>query len=507
MPATSSNAGPLRPAQQPQISLRDLRLGVLSSDEGVQIRGMTMDSRFVRPGDLYVALPGTRTHGARFAAAAIEAGAVAVLTDHAGRELLPPLPVPVVVTADPRVTMAAVAAQVFGYPTAGLVTYGITGTNGKTTTMAIVEAALRAAGTHTGTIGTMGFQLDGQKLGGTRTTVTTPESVDLQALFAVFAESGAEHVAMEVSSHALALHRVDHVQFDVVGFTNLGRDHLDFHHTLEEYFSAKARLFRGGFSQHAVITTDDDAGRRLVAIAQAAGVRVATASTVDPSADYFVAADGRPDGGWQLHLRTPTGTYDTPFALPGRHNVANAVLAAGLVETAGVRLADCLQGFAGVQVPGRMQRVQLSEPAPAVYVDFAHTPQAVAATLGAFTERTGRLIAVLGCGGDRDRAKREPMGRAAADLADVVVVTDDNPRTESPSAIRAQVLAGARQGPAQVHDGGPRGAAIRQALQLAGPTDIVAVLGKGHEQGQEINGEMVPFDDVTEVTTAWQETR
>lgn len=471
------------------------------------IRGITLDSRTVRPGDLYVALPGTHTHGARFAAAAIKAGAVAVLTDHAGQEFMPDVTVPVAISADPRRDMADVAARLFAHPTAQLMTYGITGTNGKTTTVAIVEAALRAAGKAVGTIGTMGFRLNGNELGGARTTVTTPESVDLQALFAVFAEAGAEQVAMEVSSHALALHRVAHVQFDVVGFTNLGRDHLDFHGTVEEYFAAKAELFTTRFTDRAVVTIDDEAGQRLVSLAQKAGVTVLTASTQDTGADYYAQAHPLRDGGWDLQVRTPTGSYPARLALPGRHNVANAVLAAGLLEVAGENLSACLPGFASVQVPGRMQRVSLPESAPAVYVDFAHTPQAVAATLEAFTEREGRLIAVLGCGGDRDMAKREPMGRAAAELADVVVVTDDNPRTESPAAIRQQVLAGAQQGRAEVHDGGSRGTAIRQALRLAQPADIVAILGKGHEQGQEINGEIVPFDDVTEVTTAWQELR
>ncbi|MGJ3507325.1 UDP-N-acetylmuramoyl-L-alanyl-D-glutamate--2,6-diaminopimelate ligase [Enemella sp. A6] len=469
------------------------------------VQGINLDSRFVTPGDLYVALPGTRTHGARFGAQAVEAGAVAVLTDTAGAGMLTEVDVPVLTTDDPRAAMAKVAAVLFDRPTEKLDLFGVTGTNGKTTTVAILDAALQAAGRHSATIGTMGFTVDGRQLGGSRTTVTTPESIDLQALFAVMQEAGAQDVAMEVSSHALALHRVDEVRFEVAGFTNLGRDHLDFHHTMAEYAAAKARLFTPEFTRQAVITIDDDGGADMAHRARTAGLDVRTASLTDPGADYRADARVLDDGRWQLRVHTPAGSHDCELALPGRHNVANALLAVAMLDLAGRDLEACLPGLARVQVPGRMQRVALTDPAPAVYVDFAHTPQAVGATLDAFGERSGRLITVLGCGGDRDREKREPMGRIAAERSEIVVVTDDNPRSEPPESIRAQVLAGARQGSARVLDGGDRAGAIREALRLAEPGDIVAVLGKGHEQGQDIKGEIVPFDDVTEVTTAWQE--
>ena len=484
--------------------MTDLGLG---ADDPVTVHGINLDSRFVGPGDLYVALPGTRTHGARFAAQAVAAGAVAVLTDADGAAHLTDVGVPVLVADDPRATMARVAAELFGRPTERLNLFGVTGTNGKTTTVAILDAALRAAGRHGATIGTMGFTVDGRQLGGRRTTVTTPESIDLQALFAVMAEDGAQDVAMEVSSHALALHRVDRVRFEVAGFTNLGRDHLDFHHTMAEYAAAKARLFTPDFTGRAVITIDDDGGTDLAERARAAGLTVHTASLRDPGADYRADARVLTDGRWELVVHTPTGSHTCELALPGRHNVANALLAAAMLDVAGRDLTACLPGLARVRVPGRMQRVDLPEPAPAVYVDFAHTPQAVGATLAAFAERPGRLITVLGCGGDRDREKREPMGRVAAELSEVVVVTDDNPRSEPPESIRARVLAGAAGGSARVIDGGERAGAIRRALALAEPRDIVAVLGKGHEQGQEIDGEIVPFDDVAEVATAWQELR
>lgn len=472
----------------------------------VGVTGVTLDSRRVAPGDLYLALPGATTHGARFAAAAVAQGAAAVLTDPAGAALCGDVGVPVVVVADPRAAMAGLAVAVYGAPAEGLTMFALTGTNGKTSTVFLLEAALAAVGEHVGTIGTIGFRLDGAALPSSRTTVTTPEAPDLQALLALMRERGATAVAMEVSSHALALDRVAGIRFDVAGFTHLGRDHLDFHGDQESYFQAKARLFTGGRSRTCVINVDDDAGRRLADLVAAEGTSRLLTCSAERDADYRVR-DWHTDetGRSQAELVTPGGSHQFTVGMLGEFNVRNALTAAAMVDAAGLPLARALAGLATAAVPGRMQRVELGEGAPRVVVDFAHTPEAVAAALGALP--AGPRIAVLGCGGDRDAAKRGPMGAVAARLADTVVVTDDNPRTERPEDIRAAVLAGARaeatSSGATVLDGGERRAAIRTALARADETSWVAILGKGHETGQDIGGVITPFDDVTVARDEW----
>ena len=468
----------------------------------VTVTGVSLDSRSVRPGDLYVAVPGQATHGARFAGQAIGNGAVAVVTDAAGADLLPDAAVPVIVVPDPRAEMARLAADVYGRPGERLSMFGVTGTTGKTSTTFLLTAALTAAGHTVGTIGTIGFTLAGRQLASPRTTVTTPESPDLQALLGLIAEEGADAVAMEVSSHALALHRVDGLVFDVAAFTNLGRDHLDFHSDQEQYFQAKATLFRGGHCRAAVVNIDDEYGRRLAAeVAADPAVRLVTTGRT-AEADYHpIASEPGPDGRTHVRLATPTGEVAFTLGLLGDFNVRNATTATAILDLAGVDLGAAVVGFADAFGPGRMQRVDLGPGAPGAVVDFAHTPESVAAALAALPQ--GRRIAVLGCGGDRDHAKRGPMGAAAAQGADVVVVTDDNPRSEEPAAIRAAVLAGARDAAARsgadVIDGGERSEAIGLALRLAGAGAWVAVLGKGHEAGQQLADRTVAFDDVETV--------
>lgn len=491
----------LRPSGTPGTLLS----AVLPGAADVPVRGVSLDSRGVRPGDLYVALPGLSTHGARFAGQAAASGAAAVLTDTDGADLLTGLGIPVVVVPDPRTEMARVAAEVYGRPGERMALYGVTGTAGKTSTTFLIAAGLAAAGQQVGTIGTIGFALGGEQLASSRTTVTTPESPDLQALLAYLAEHGADAIAMEVSSHALALHRVDELVFDVAGFTNLGRDHLDFHRDQEDYFQAKASLFRDGRCRSAVVNIDDEYGRRLADELRGGPVRLVTTGAVG---DYRpLASELAADGTSSVRLATPAGERAFRMGLLGGFNLRNAATAVAMLEAGGVDLDQALPGLAGAFVPGRMQRVDLGAGAPGVVVDFAHTPEAVAAALDALPP--GRRIAVLGCGGDRDQAKRAPMGVAAATGASVVVVTDDNPRSEAPEAIRAAVLAGARQASAdsgaRVIDGGERADAIRLALDLAGPGDWVAVLGKGHETGQQLADRSVPFDDVVVVRKMWAE--
>jgi UDP-N-acetylmuramoyl-L-alanyl-D-glutamate--2,6-diaminopimelate ligase len=495
----------LRPDHVVPVSLASL----IPQAPSLPISGISLDSRNIAPGDLYVALAGASTHGARFAAQAIANGAVAVLTDATGAELADGLPAAILVSNNPRAEMARLAAEIYHRPGEALALLGVTGTTGKTSTTFLLAAGLAASGHHVGTIGTLGFRLDGLPLASSRTTVTTPEAPDLQALLAYLLERGADAVAMEVSSHALALSRTDELIFDVAGFTNLGRDHLDFHADQEDYFQAKARLFRDGRSRAAVINIDDSFGQRLASEMVSRGLRCVTTGS-GREADYrVVSAQELPGGGSRLRLATPNGPREFDLGMLGDFNQRNAVTAAAMLELAGVDLDTALSGLATASVPGRMQLVDLGPAGPGVVVDFAHTPESVAAALAALPP--GRRLVVLGCGGDRDQAKREPMGAAAASGAAVVVVTDDNPRSEDPAAIRARVLAGARRAAsdsgATVIDGGSRGEAIGLALSLAGPGDWVAVLGKGHETGQQLADRTIPFDDLTAVAQEWAKLR
>jgi UDP-N-acetylmuramoyl-L-alanyl-D-glutamate--2,6-diaminopimelate ligase len=474
------------------------------SEPDVAVTGVTLDSRAVQPGDLYAALPGARVHGAAFAADVVGRGAVAVLTDPDGAALMAQagVAVPVVVVPQPREVLGSVAALVHGHPSEQLRMVGITGTNGKTTTAYLVDSAWRALGHVTGLIGTVETRVADERVKSVR---TTPESPDLHALLAVMRERGVDTCTMEVSSHALELHRVDPVVYDVAAFTNLSQDHLDFHGTMEQYYAAKAGLFTPLRARRGIVCVDDEWGRRLAAEAT---VPVDTVtSRADVEADWRVeplsAADPQFDlvcGERRLPLRS---------ALPGDFNRVNTAVAALVLAASGVADDDIVRAVrAEPHVPGRMERVVVdAADAPLAVVDFAHTADAVCAALRALRRQTkGSLIAVLGAGGDRDPGKRAAMGAAAATCADVVVVTDDNPRSEDPAAIRAEVLAGARSAAGatatELREVGGRAAAIRVAVGLAGPDDTVAVLGKGHETGQEVHGTVHPFDDREELHAA-----
>lgn len=499
----------LRPVGMPAREIGELCAGldvqITPQAAGARVSDIELDSRAAGPGSLYVGLPGTRTHGAHFAGQAVSGGAVAVLTDRQGAGLVGDQGLPLVVAADPRHAMAVIAARLFGRPADRMLMLGITGTNGKTTTAFLVEAALAAAGHRVGTIGTIGFRLDGSALPSSRTTITTPESSDLHALFAVMLQGGADAVVMEASSVALAQKRVDGLCFDVAAFTNLGRDHLDFHKTQEAYFEAKALMFTATMCRQAVINTDDPWGQILAQRAEWAGQPPFASTGFDPDRNYRVRSFAPTrSGGEHIELDAAGRALSFDIALPGRYNVANAATCVAILDRAGVDLDAALPGLARAQVPGRMQSVDLGPGSPRVYVDFAHTPQAVESALSALH---GRTIVVLGAGGDRDKAKRGPMGRVAAEHADVVVVTDDNPRGEEPAAIRAELLRGAQGHPGvEVLDGGDRRHAIALALSIAGPDDALAVLGKGHETTQEIDGVRHPFDDVAVITQLWNQT-
>jgi UDP-N-acetylmuramoyl-L-alanyl-D-glutamate--2,6-diaminopimelate ligase len=473
------------------------------------VTGVTLDSRRVRPGDLYAALPGFTTHGARFAAQAEAAGAAAILTDPAGAALVHESggTLPVLVVDDPRGVLGAVSASTYGEPARALETTGVTGTNGKTTVSYLLDAALRGAGRTTGVIGTVATHIGDEVLPSTR---TTPEAPDLHALLAVMRERGVSAVTMEVSSHALELGRVDGVRFDLAVFTNLTRDHLDFHGDMESYFAAKAELFSPERAAAALVCVDDAWGVRLSHVARERGVPTRTYS-LEGAADWSAhnLALGRRVG-TQFVVRGPGGLeVGAAVGLPGRHNVANALAAIAAAVHHGVAADVAARAVADCPgVPGRMEQVEAGQPFLAI-VDYAHTPDAVARAIAATREvAAGRVITVLGCGGDRDRDKRSTMGEVAAADSDILVITDDNPRSESALAIREAIMEGARRVDrrrrAQVLVEADRARAIGIAAGMADPDDVVLVLGKGHEQGQEAGGVITPFDDRVELRRAME---
>lgn len=492
---------PLRPSSVAPLTLRELLSAIASvdapalalahGDAGTQISGASSSSGSVVPGDLFAALPGAHAHGAAHLPQALAHGAAAVLTDAAGAASPDATRRPLVLTDDPRAAIGPLADAIYGRPSAAMPVAGITGTAGKTTTSFLVRAGLAGLGRSTGVVGTIGTFLGAEEL---HSTLTTPEAADLHALLAVLRERGADSVIMEVSSHALALSRVAGVRFAVAAFTNLSNDHLDFHHDMEHYFAAKARLFDGRAARQ-VVCVDDEWGRRL------ARPGVITVST-DPSAGAdWTAQDvtvGR-DGATAFRVAAPGGSFDAGCRIPGAYNVANALLALAVIDSLGADARAAAPHVAQAQVPGRMERIEVGQEFLAI-VDYSHKPAALEGALAALRPLTpGRLILVVGCGGDRDTAKRPMMGEAAARGADVLIVTDDNPRSEAPESIRAQVLAGSLRVPAaqraQVIESGRRRQAIQDALSGALPGDTVLIAGKGHETGQEVAGVVHSFDD------------
>ncbi|MEU5842768.1 UDP-N-acetylmuramoyl-L-alanyl-D-glutamate--2,6-diaminopimelate ligase [Rhodococcus sp. NPDC047139] len=471
----------------------------------VAVTGIDLRAQGIRPGDVFAALPGAHTHGATFASTALERGAVAVLTDAAGRDLVARTasqPIPVLVHPDPRAVLGAASATVYGHPSRSMQVIGITGTSGKTTTSYLVEAGLVAAGRVVGLVGTVETRIRGIRL---PSSLTTPEAPQLHALFAVMRERGVDTVVMEVSSHALALGRVDATEFAVGAFTNLSQDHLDFHKDLDDYFGAKARLFAEDSpvrARRAVVCIDDDWGRRMADLARAGrDDAVRTVATKADGADWAVTDDVLDGTAVQeFTLTGPDGTARrATVGLPGRYNVTNAALAVAICAEVGADVDAAIRGIADVAVPGRVERVDRGQDFLAV-VDYAHKPAALDAVISTLRGATdGRIAVVVGAGGDRDRTKRPVMGEVAARGAELVVVTDDNPRTENPAAIRAAVLDGAYSVPVaergEILEIGDRAAAIDAAVAWARPGDVVLVAGKGHETGQEIEGVKHPFDD------------
>jgi UDP-N-acetylmuramoyl-L-alanyl-D-glutamate--2,6-diaminopimelate ligase len=459
------------------VNLRDL---IGDSAPDVEVSGLAYSSRAVQPGDLFFCVLGFKSDGHDFAPDAVQRGAVALVCQ---RPL--GLGVPEVVVDDSRAAMATVAARFYGDPTRTLRVVGITGTNGKTTTAFLVRAILEAAGESCGLLGTVASIVGGREEPVER---TTPEAVDLQATFRRMLDAGDSTCAMEVSSHALELRRTDGVHFACRVFTNLTQDHLDFHPTMEDYFRAKRRLFDGPGAS--VVNVDDEHGRAL-----AAELPDATTFAIDHDADYR-ARDVRFDpSGSRFTLVTADGEVEMGTRLPGLFNVSNAVAATAAARSLGVPYDTIVDALAAAdRVPGRFEPVEEGQPF-AVLVDYAHTPDSLDNVLRAARAITrGRLHVVFGAGGDRDRGKRPLMGAVAASLADRVIVTSDNPRSEDPESILDQILEGA--GPTAEREVDRR-LAIGRAVGDAADGDVVVIAGKGHEHGQEFeDGRKEPFDDV-----------
>ncbi len=477
----------LAPCCNSPVQLSELIEGIevegLSGDAAVEITDLAYDSTQVQGGTLFFCVPGHARDGHDFAPAAVEAGAAALVVE---REL--DLPVTQVRVTDARAAMAPLAARFWGDPTAELQVAGITGTNGKTTTAFLLREILEAHGRRCGLLGTVK-----QVVGGTEEEVvrTTPEAIDLQATFRRMLEAGDQDCVMEVSSHALALHRADAIHFATAIFTNLSQDHLDFHSDMEDYFAAKRLLFEAGPGA-SVVNVDDLYGERL-----AAEIGALTFSSEGAEAD-FRASDIRLDAsGASFTAHAPDASVEVATGLPGRFNVSNALAALAAAHTIGVPLAASAVALANAAgVPGRFEPIQQGQPFT-VLVDYAHTPEALENVLRAARPLTeGRLISVFGAGGDRDREKRPRMGRIGAELSDLAIVTSDNPRSEDPVAIIAEIVAGIDQGAAGVQVEPDRRSAIGLALREAAAGDTVVIAGKGHEQGQEFEGgRKIPFDD------------
>jgi len=439
---------------------------------------LAYDSRKVEAGTLFFCVPGEKVDGHEFGAAAVDAGAVALVVE---REL--DVAATQVVVPDARAAMAPVAARFWGDPTAKLRVVGITGTNGKTTTAFLVREILEAAGVQCGLLGTVRQVVGGHDEEAER---TTPEAIDLQATFRRMLEAGDRACAMEVSSHALELHRCDAIHFEAALFTNLTQDHLDFHGGMEEYFRSKRRLFEMG-PRIAIVNADDEYGRRL-----AGEFDCLAFSAVGAPADYSAQAVAFDAAGSEFEV---DGTK-VRTALPGQFNVANALGAFAAATALGIAPDTAAEGLAGAAPPpGRFEPIDEGQDF-SVVVDYAHTPDSLENVLRAARELgEGRVLSVFGAGGDRDRDKRPKMGRAGASLSDLAIVTSDNPRSEDPGAIIEEILAGTPDG-AEVEVEPNRRAAIGLAFQRARPGDVVVIAGKGHEQGQEFEGgRTIPFDD------------
>ncbi len=452
----------------------------IRGDARTSVSDVSFDSRTVTPGALFFCVPGEHADGHDHAGAALGAGAVAIVVERWLDVAAPQMRVP-----STRAAMGPMAAAAFGEPAASMSTVGVTGTNGKTTVTYLLESIFAAAGWRSGVVGTVGARIDREPVPLVR---TTPEAPELQRLLAMMRSRGVRAAALEVSSHALAMHRADAIEFDGAVFTNLSQDHLDFHGTMDAYFDAKARLFTPAHARHAVLNVDDASGRRLAAETDVPVTTYAIEADADVRAEDMVIT---PDG-----LEFSVAGIAFRSELRGAFNVSNALAAITAAKLLGIEDDAIVDGVGALRaVPGRMEPVGAGR-GSLVVVDYAHTPDSIRSVLRAARPlASGRLIVVFGCGGDRDRAKRSPMGTAATEAADLTVITTDNPRTEDPLAIIAEIEPGAKKGGGHYVVEPDRRAAIRLALRESGPGDVVVIAGKGHEPYQELRDRVVPFDD------------
>ncbi|WP_109466535.1 UDP-N-acetylmuramoyl-L-alanyl-D-glutamate--2,6-diaminopimelate ligase [Albibacillus kandeliae] len=483
--------------ERPAKKLSELALTARAGRDPL-ITGLSVDSRDIQPGYLFAALPGTKVHGGDFIPTALEKGAAAILTDAEGAKLAAPVlsgtDVAVILSDDPRQTLAYTAALWFGAQPATMV--AVTGTNGKTSVATFVRQIWTELGHAAVNLGTTGVE----GAWSAPLAHTTPEPITLHRMLAGAAQNGVTHAAMEASSHGLDQRRLDGVQLAAAGFSNFSQDHLDYHANFDEYFAAKAGLFRRVLPEEgtAVINLDDPRGAEMRAVAAARGQRILT--TGRGVGDLNLLNQRFDATGQDIRFSWSERVYQTRLNLIGGFQAENVLLAAGLAIAAGdapEMVFQTLQHLTTVR--GRMQLAATRENGAAVFVDFAHTPDAIATALDALRPHVmGRLIAIIGAGGDRDATKRPLMGKAAVDYADKVIVTDDNPRSEDPAAIRAAVMAGA-PGATEIGD---RAEAILRGVHLLEPGDALLVAGKGHESGQIVGDDVLPFDDVEQASMA-----
>jgi len=474
--------------QHRNITLTDLLAGIteVSAKDNRSVTGIQIDSRNITPGELFISLPGTRHHGNDYIEEAIRAGAAAVMID-ARTAVTVDSSVPYIKVADISEQAGVIASRFYGEPSQALSVIGITGTNGKTTCSVLLAQALQKLGAHPGVIGTLGAGMWGQLKA---TSHTTPDAVTLQKHIADIRDQGGDYLVMEVSSHGLQQARVNGTAFNLAVFTNLSQDHLDYHSTMQQYGAAKAKLFQQHSLQQAVINSDDEFGKQLLAGPISA---VSVISYGIESGDVRARQVNLHSGGVQLEVSSPWGSLQIESRLMGRFNAYNLLACAALLLAAGYAPGDVAKALSGAEsASGRMECFRSGQ--VTVVVDFAHTPDALEQSLGALREHipARQLICVFGCGGDRDQAKRPLMGRIAEQLADKVILTDDNPRHENAASIRADIATGMQQPPLQIAD---RRQAIVTAWQLAESGDIILIAGKGHETAQQVGDLKIPFSD------------
>jgi UDP-N-acetylmuramoyl-L-alanyl-D-glutamate--2,6-diaminopimelate ligase len=476
-------------------SLRVLLEGWLEAVPDVAVAGICMDSRQVQPGSVFVAVKGRQGHGMAHAREAVARGAVAVL--HDGRCDMGDVDAPLVHVPELGARLGELASRFWAAPSEDMVLAGVTGTNGKTSVVHFLAQAWQQAEGQSGMVGTLGFgPFDDLRAA----SHTTPDPFTLNQVLADCMDVGINHVAMEVSSHALEQGRVDTLQFDAAVFTNLSRDHLDYHEDMQAYAAAKRRLFADYAPRFAIINRDDMTGRQW--IRELSGTREVLSYGLAPGAELSAEIRGMDTDGMALLLQSPWGKGELRTPLMGSFNVSNLLAAAGTLTLLGMDWEDTLRELELVRpVPGRMMRLGGQAGQPTVVIDYAHTPDALAKSLAAVRDHiSGRLICVFGCGGNRDRGKRAHMGRMAEAMADELVVTSDNPRFESVNSIINDVLRG-MEAPANAGVEPDRAAAIARALRSAGPGDIVFIAGKGHERYQEVSGQRIPYSDEATVRT------